>query len=133
MMLPANWAAARRSSRFAAILRDGTSAERQLRVFKETGDLKEVVKPYRGGNTRRCDSASPAALAPRARRNGLEKRLLPKRRISAERDAYPERRARQSKGTETMKIGILCGREYSFPPAFIDKVNELGKTDDITR
>jgi carboxylate-amine ligase len=26
------------------ILRDGTSAERQLRVFKETGDLKEVVK-----------------------------------------------------------------------------------------
>ena len=26
------------------ILRDGTSAERQLRVFKETGDLKAVVK-----------------------------------------------------------------------------------------
>ena len=25
-----------------------------------------------------------------------------------------------------MKIGILCGREYSFPPAFIAKVNELG-------
>ena len=24
-----------------------------------------------------------------------------------------------------MKIGILCGREYSFPPAFIEKVNEL--------
>src|SRR5277367_1073410 len=31
-----------------------------------------------------------------------------------------------------MKIGILCGREYSFPPAFIDKVNELGKKDGIT-
>jgi hypothetical protein len=31
-----------------------------------------------------------------------------------------------------MKIGILCGREYSFPPAFIDKVNQLGKADGIT-
>ena len=31
-----------------------------------------------------------------------------------------------------MKIGILCGREYSFPPAFIDRVNELGKKDGIT-
>ena len=31
-----------------------------------------------------------------------------------------------------MKIGILCGREYSFPPAFIEKVNELGKKDGIT-
>jgi hypothetical protein len=25
-----------------------------------------------------------------------------------------------------MKIGLLCGREYSFPPAFIERVNELG-------
>ena len=25
-----------------------------------------------------------------------------------------------------MKIGLLCGREYSFPPAFIDRVNQLG-------
>jgi len=31
-----------------------------------------------------------------------------------------------------MKIGLLCGREYSFPPAFIGKVNELGKREDIT-
>ncbi len=31
-----------------------------------------------------------------------------------------------------MKVGLLCGREYSFPPAFIQKVNELGKRDDIT-
>jgi hypothetical protein len=31
-----------------------------------------------------------------------------------------------------MKIGILCGREYSFPPAFIEKVNQLGKADGIT-
>jgi hypothetical protein len=31
-----------------------------------------------------------------------------------------------------MKIGILCGREYSFPPAFIARVNELGAKDGIT-
>ena len=26
----------------------------------------------------------------------------------------------------TMKVGLLCGREYSFPPAFIDRVNTVG-------
>jgi hypothetical protein len=26
----------------------------------------------------------------------------------------------------TMTVGLLCGREYSFPPAFIQRVNELG-------
>ena len=31
-----------------------------------------------------------------------------------------------------MKIGLLCGREYSFPPAFIDRVNTLGREHDIT-
>ncbi|MBI3669196.1 MAG: hypothetical protein HY237_05395 [Acidobacteria bacterium] len=31
-----------------------------------------------------------------------------------------------------MKIGLLCGREHSFPPAFIERVNELGKTEGIT-
>jgi hypothetical protein len=31
-----------------------------------------------------------------------------------------------------MKIGLLCGREYSFPPAFIDLVNRLGKAHGIT-
>jgi hypothetical protein len=25
-----------------------------------------------------------------------------------------------------MRIGLICGREYSFPPAFIDRVNALG-------
>lgn len=29
------------------------------------------------------------------------------------------------------KIGLLCGREYSFPPAFIVRVNELGKKDGV--
>lgn len=29
------------------------------------------------------------------------------------------------------RIGLLCGREYSFPPAFIEKVNELGAPHDI--
>ena len=31
-----------------------------------------------------------------------------------------------------MKIGILCGREYSFPPAFIERVNQLGAAHGIT-
>jgi len=31
-----------------------------------------------------------------------------------------------------MKIGLLCGREYSFPPAFIERVNTLGAEHGIT-
>ncbi len=25
-----------------------------------------------------------------------------------------------------MLIGLMCGREYSFPPAFIERVNQIG-------
>lgn len=28
-------------------------------------------------------------------------------------------------------IGLLCGREYSFPPAFLARVNQLGKKDGV--
>jgi len=31
-----------------------------------------------------------------------------------------------------MKVGLLCGREYSFPPAFIARVNEAGARHGIT-
>jgi hypothetical protein len=31
-----------------------------------------------------------------------------------------------------MKIGLLCGREYSFPPAFIERVNAAGAAHGIT-
>jgi hypothetical protein len=31
-----------------------------------------------------------------------------------------------------MKIGLLCGREYSFPPAFLERVNTLGKAHGIS-
>ena len=31
-----------------------------------------------------------------------------------------------------MKIGLLCGREYAFPPAFMDRVNTLGRDHGIT-
>ncbi len=31
-----------------------------------------------------------------------------------------------------MKIGLLCGREYAFPPAFLDRVNTLGREHGIT-
>jgi len=29
------------------------------------------------------------------------------------------------------KVGLLCGREYSFPPAFIARVNQLGAKDGV--
>src|ERR1044071_2591855 len=32
----------------------------------------------------------------------------------------------------TMKVGLLCGREFSFPPAFIDRVNALGAPHGIS-
>jgi hypothetical protein len=32
----------------------------------------------------------------------------------------------------TMKIGLLCGREYAFPPAFLERVNLLGRRHGIT-
>ncbi len=31
-----------------------------------------------------------------------------------------------------MKIGLLCGREHSFPPAFIERVDALGKANGIS-
>jgi hypothetical protein len=31
-----------------------------------------------------------------------------------------------------MIVGLLCGREYSFPPAFIDRVNTLGRPHGVT-
>jgi hypothetical protein len=31
-----------------------------------------------------------------------------------------------------VKVGLLCGREYSFPPAFIERVNERGRQHGIS-
>ena len=31
-----------------------------------------------------------------------------------------------------MKVGLLCGREYAFPPAFIERVNELGRSHGVS-
>jgi hypothetical protein len=31
-----------------------------------------------------------------------------------------------------VKVGLLCGREYAFPPAFLDRVNALGRGHGIT-
>src|SRR5215472_4619078 len=30
-----------------------------------------------------------------------------------------------------LKVGLICGREFSFPPAFIERVNVLGKKDGV--
>ena len=32
----------------------------------------------------------------------------------------------------TAKVGLLCGREFSFPPAFLDRVNTLGRAHGVT-
>jgi len=31
-----------------------------------------------------------------------------------------------------LKVGLLCGREYAFPPAFLERVNALGQKHGIT-
>jgi hypothetical protein len=31
-----------------------------------------------------------------------------------------------------MKIGLMCGREYAFPPAFLERVNQKGRREGIT-
>jgi hypothetical protein len=31
-----------------------------------------------------------------------------------------------------LKVGLLCGREFSFPPAFLERVNQLGAAHGIT-
>jgi len=31
-----------------------------------------------------------------------------------------------------MKVGLLCGREYAFPPAFLERVNELGRSHGVS-
>ena len=31
-----------------------------------------------------------------------------------------------------MKVGLLCGREYAFPPAFLARVNELGRRHGVS-
>jgi hypothetical protein len=38
----------------------------------------------------------------------------------------------ETQGGMPMKVGLLCGREYSFPPAFIDRVNQVGAAHGIT-
>src|SRR5437899_1165464 len=35
-------------------------------------------------------------------------------------------------GNVDMKIALLCGREYSFPPAFLERVNQIGTKHGIT-
>jgi hypothetical protein len=31
-----------------------------------------------------------------------------------------------------MKVGLMCGREFAFPPAFLERVNQKGRRDGIT-
>ena len=40
--------------------------------------------------------------------------------------------ANRQESDRPMKIGLMCGREYSFPPAFIERVNQLGQPHGIS-
>jgi glutathione synthase/RimK-type ligase-like ATP-grasp enzyme len=60
------------------------------------------------------------------RQNGKAKPIRPRSASTAKRFAHRMRQENQMK-----KIGLLCGREYSFPPAFLARVNELGKKDGV--
>jgi hypothetical protein len=63
----------------------------------------------------------------------VESKRAPAARKPREAEPLPVSQRREAvKGVSPMKIGILCGREYSFPPAFIEKVNELGAREKIT-
>src|SRR4029078_8005398 len=41
-------------------------------------------------------------------------------------------KARAKSSSGPLGVGLLCGREFSFPPAFIHAVNELGKKCGVT-
>src|SRR5262245_54479288 len=38
----------------------------------------------------------------------------------------PRRKDLMDRHRTDQVVGLLCGREYSFPPAFVQRVNELG-------
>src|SRR5690242_30209 len=46
--------------------------------------------------------------------------------------ASTSRRAPTTCEESTMKVGLLCGREYAFPPAFLQRVNDIGREHGIT-
>src|SRR5688572_5885445 len=76
--------------------------------------------PRAGGAGRGHERGSAAGGLPRDQR--------PEGSGAAHRPGDPGR----DLGAKPMKIGLLCGREYSFPPAFIERVNERGAAHGIT-
>src|SRR5437773_5031544 len=84
-----------------------------------------------GARWRTCGRFSPTAPAPIGscaftKRKGIS--VPSSRRSSPKRaPASTSRRARTTSETRAMKVGLLCGREYSFPPAFIERVNDVGR------
>ena len=39
--------------------------------------------------------------------------------------ATKKAKSAKAKGKEPLKVGLMVGREWSWPPAFIDKVNNM--------
>ena len=91
------WAAARRSSTCTRSCGKAPAPTGSSRCYRETGDLRAVVQDI-------VEQTKPGA--------GVDRRGDEARHRSVHRP---------------MKVGLLCGREYSFPPAFIARVNEVGR------
>ena len=77
-------------------------------------------------------SATSTPSSPKARAPIGSCRYTSRRAICARSSAGWWMKPRGPRGGR-MKVGLLCGREYSFPPAFIDRVNTLGRDHGITR
>src|SRR5262249_40899789 len=79
---------------------------------------------------RACEGAERGGGAPRATGPGCgaEPHVRKPRRATV----WSSPSARTTRKEITMKIGLLCGREYAFPPAFLERVNELGRAQGIT-
>ena len=107
------------------ILRDGTSADRQLTVYRETGDL-QGRRPAR----RSRDAAGRDAGLTAVELDGLGQvgSRWCQRAIADRVECRVDRGTawRSEKSDGPMVVGLLCGREFSFPPAFIDGGQRAG-------
>src|SRR5207249_10121113 len=80
-----------------------------------------------------CGRSPPTARAPSGSCASTRRRAISARSSAR----WSRRRARASSSRRVhivseMKIGLLCGREYAFPPAFLERVDALGRPHGIS-
>ena len=114
--------------------------ELALELLEFVDDVVDDLGSRERGRVRAHGLAAKAP-APSASSRSYRADRRPQGRRAAHRRARPSSGA-QSEATQAMngsavasgpmKVGLLCGREYSFPPAFIERVNQLGAPHGIT-